>query len=387
MKSIIRLHYLIVIIAILLAACSSTEQNAVTTDEHAAESEGLIHLSPDQQKAIGLTTGEIIQRNLKTSLKVNGKLMLPPQNQAQVSLLVGGIVKDILVQEGALVNKGQVLATIENIEFIQLQQDYLQSKSSLVYLKAEFERQRELQKENINAGKTFQKAESDYTHELSNHNALKQKLSLYNTDANNLNPDNIRSTFSVLAPIAGNIHTITINIGKFAEPNKELFDIVDNRFLHIDLTVFEKDISKIHEGQKLTFTDANDPGHLHNATIFSVNKAFEDNQQAVIAHARIDHVSETLLPGMFIEARINIDSNTTATLPSAAVVNNGDEHYIFVETKSGEYKQVPIRMGASDQGWTEVIPLQTLDENSKVVMTGAYYLLSELTKGEGEHHD
>ncbi|MBK9525599.1 MAG: efflux RND transporter periplasmic adaptor subunit [Bacteroidetes bacterium] len=302
-------------------------------------------------------------------------------------MLVGGIVKDILVQEGALVNKGQVLATIENIEFIQLQQDYLQSKSSLVYLKAEFERQRELQKENINAGKTFQKAESDYTHELSNHNALKQKLSLYNTDANNLNPDNIRSTFSVLAPIAGNIHTITINIGKFAEPNKELFDIVDNRFLHIDLTVFEKDISKIHEGQKLTFTDANDPGHLHNATIFSVNKAFEDNQQAVIAHARIDHVSETLLPGMFIEARINIDSNTTATLPSAAVVNNGDEHYIFVETKSGEYKQVPIRMGASDQGWTEVIPLQTLDENSKVVMTGAYYLLSELTKGEGEHHD
>jgi cobalt-zinc-cadmium efflux system membrane fusion protein len=247
--------------------------------------------------------------------------MLPPQNQAQVSLLVGGIVKDILVQEGALVNKGQVLATIENIEFIQLQQDYLQSKSSLVYLKAEFERQKELQKENINAGKTFQKAESDYTHELSNHNALKQKLSLYNTDANNLNPDNIRSTFSVLAPIAGNIHTITINMEN-SQAKQRTFDIVDNRFLHIDLTVFEKDISKIHEGQNLTFTDANDPGHLHNATIFSVNKAFEDNQQAVIAHARIDHVSETLLPGMFIEARINIDSNTTATLPSAAVVNN-----------------------------------------------------------------
>ncbi|MBL0066287.1 MAG: efflux RND transporter periplasmic adaptor subunit [Bacteroidetes bacterium] len=386
-KSIIKLHYLILIIAILLAACSSPEQNAVTTNEHTTEREGLIHLSPEQQKAIGLTTGEIIQRNLKTSLKVNGKLMLPPQNQAQVSLLVGGIVKDILVQEGALVNKGQVLATIENIDFIQIQQDYLQSKSTLVYLKAEFERQKELQKENINAGKTFQKAESDYIHELSNHNALKQKLSFYNTDANILNPDNIRSTFNVLAPIAGNIHTITINIGKFAEPNKELFDIVDNRYLHIDLTVFEKDISKIHEGQKLTFTDANDPGHLHNATIFSVNKAFEDDQQAVIAHAKIDHVSATLLPGMFIEARINIDSNTTATLPSIAIVNNGDEHYIFVETKSGEYKQVAIRMGASDQGWTEVIPLQTLDEKSRVVMTGAYYLLSELTKGEGEHHD
>jgi len=387
MKSVIKLSSLIILFALLVSACGDTDPKNAVEENHVDNSAGVINLSQEQQKAIGLTTGVILQRNLKTSLKVNGKLMLPPQNQAQVSLLVGGIVKDILVQEGALVSKGQVLATIENIEFIQLQQDYLQSKSSLAYLKAEFERQRELQKENINAGKTFQKAESDYAHELSNHNALQQKLSLYNTDAGTLSPEKIRSSFNVLAPIAGNIHTIAINIGKFAEPNKELFDIVDNRYLHIDLTVFEKDISKIHEGQKLTFTDANDPGHLHNATIFSVNKAFEDNQQAVIAHAKIDHVSETLLPGMFIEARINIDSNTTATLPSAAVVNNGDEHYIFVETKSGEYKQVPIRMGASDQGWTEVIPLQTLDENSKVVMTGAYYLLSELTKGEGEHHD
>ncbi|MBK6447082.1 MAG: hypothetical protein IPF81_17800 [Bacteroidetes bacterium] len=65
MKSIIRLHYLIVIIAILLAACSSPEQNADTTDEHAADSEGLIHLSPDQQKAIGLTTGRLFNEILK----------------------------------------------------------------------------------------------------------------------------------------------------------------------------------------------------------------------------------------------------------------------------------------------------------------------------------
>lgn len=381
------LHVIYLSMIIILVSCSHNPHEKTTDDKHPEDEVRVVHLNAEQQKAIGLITGPVVQRNLKTSLKVNGKLMLPPQNQAQVSLLVGGIVKDILVQEGALVTKGQVLATIENIEYIQLQQDFLQSKSALNYLKAEFERQKELQKENINSGKTFQKAESDYSHELSNYNALKQKLSLYNTDTDKLNSENIRSAFNVLAPIDGNIHTIAINIGKFAEPNKELFDIVDNRFLHIDLTVFEKDISKIHEGQKLTFTDANDPGHLHNATIFSVNKAFEDNQQAVIAHARIDHVSETLLPGMFIEARISIDSNTSSTLPSDAVVNNGNDHYIFVEEKPGEFRQVQVRMGTSDQGWTEIVPLDEFGNDQKVVMTGAYYLLSELTKGEGEHHD
>lgn len=385
MNTFIKYKYITLIIALFISACGSKPVEKTAEANHEEEHKQEVKLTAEQQKAIGLKTGIITQRNLKTSLKVNGKLMLPPQNQAQVSLLVGGIVKNILVKEGAYVNKGEVLATIENTEFIQLQQDYLQSSSAITYLKAEFERQQELQKDNINAGKTFQKAQADYQHEVSNFNSLKQKLKLYNVDAGKLTAENISSAFNVVAPISGNIHTIAINMGKFAEPNKELFDIVDNRFLHIDLTVFEKDISKIHEGQKITFTDANDPNHLHNATIFSINKAFEDNQQAVIAHAKIENLNETLLSGMFIEARINIDDNSTATLPNEAIVSNGNEHYIFVEHEPNTYRQVTVRVGTTDQGFTEIIPLEEIAPQQKIVVNGAYYLLSELTKGEGEH--
>ena len=199
MNNIIRNKYISIAIALFLSACGnkSTEKYAEVTqeDEHHAE----VKLSIEQQKAISLQTGFIIKRNLKTSLKVNGKLVLPPQNHAQVSLLVGGIVKEIFVKEGALVSKGEILATIQNTEFIQLQQDYLQSSSSLTYLKAEFERQNELQKENINAGKTFQKAEADYKHEVSNLNSLKQKLSLYNVNAEILTAENISPSFNVVA--------------------------------------------------------------------------------------------------------------------------------------------------------------------------------------------
>ena len=162
-----------------------------------------------------------------------------------------------------------------------------------------------------------------------------------------------------------------------------MFDIVDNRFLHIDLTIFEKDISKIHEGQKITFTDANDPTHLHNATIFSINKAFEDNQQAVIAHAKIEDVTETLLSGMFIEARIGIDDSTAPALPTEAIVSNGNDHYIFAETKTNTFKQIQVRIGTTDQNFTEVIPIEEVSLQQKIVIKGAYYLLSELTKGEG----
>ncbi|MBS1594093.1 MAG: efflux RND transporter periplasmic adaptor subunit [Bacteroidetes bacterium] len=375
--------FLLAVIAITIASCGNKK-----IPQEAKQAESKVHstisLSEAQKKAIGLEVGELQNRNLKTTLKANGKLMLPPQNQASVSLSIGGIVKSILVTEGAFVAQGQVLATIQNTEFIQLQQDYLHSRSQLSYLRSEYDRQKELQKENINAVKIFQKAEADYNSEVTNYNALRQKLTLYNVNAEKLTAESISNTFAVTAPIAGNIHNISINIGSFAEPNKQLFDIIDNRYLHIDLTIFERDISKIHEGQKISFTDANHSDHVHSATIFSINKAFEQGQQAVIAHAKILDVNETLLPGMFIEARISVNDSSSQSIPESAIVSNGNEHYVFVEVNSNQYKRIRVRLGATDLGFTEIFPFEEISVNQKVVVKGAYNLLSELTKDSGE---
>ena len=385
MKFMIRINILIAAAVFLLSACNSKQVDNSNKESENKLPADEVKLTPEQIKAIGLATGFITQRNLKTALKVNGKLMLPPDNQATVSLLMAGAVENILVTEGQLVAKGQVLATIENSDFVQLQQDYLQSTATLKYLKADYERQKDLQQENINAAKVFQKAELDYQYETSNSNGIKQKLKLYNVNVEKLTAATINSTYNVIAPISGNINHININIGKYVEPNLGLFEIVDNRYLHIDLYIFEKDVSKIQIGQQLTFTDANDPGHLHNATIFSFNKAFEKDQQAVIAHAKIENLNETLLSGMYIEARINVDNNSTNVLPNDAIVSNGNEHYIFVETTAGTYKKVQVQIGTIDQGFTEVSPLTAIAAQQKVVINGAYYLLSELNKGEGEH--
>lgn len=387
MKFVLKSSMLAILVVVFFSACNRKQVDTADKQMQSKLPVDEVKLTPEQVKAIGLETGFITQRNLKTALKVNGKLMLPPHNQATVSLLMGGVVENILVTEGQLVTQGQVLATIQNSEFVQLQQDYLQSTATLKFLKADYERQKDLQQENINAAKVFQKAELDYQFEVSNNNGIKQKLKLYNVNADKLTAATINSTFNVIAPIPGNIHNINVNIGKFAEQNLELFEIVDNRYLHIDLNVFEKDISKIQIGQKLTFTDANDPNHLHNATIFSFNKAFEKDQQAVVAHAKIEDLNETLLPGMFIEARINVDDNNADALPNDAIVSNGDEHFIFVETAANTYKKVQVQMGTIDQGFTEVTPLEAITPKQKVVIKGAYYLLSELTKGEGEHHE
>jgi len=354
---------------------TATKEEPTTTE---------VELTDDQIKAIDLQTGSIEQRNLSSTLKVNGKLTLPPQNQAQVSILTGGIVKTINVTEGTFVKQGQTLATIVNNEVIQLQQDYLENKSQLVYLQAEFKRQKELQEDRINATKTLQQVQNELSMAQAKQKGLQTKLQLQGINAANISTTNFTNRIAVTAPISGFIHHINLTMGKFADANTILFDIVDNRFLHLDLTLFEKDISKVKIGDKIMFTDANDASHTHPATIFALNKSFEDKQQAILAHAKIEGTTETLLPGMYVEARIQIDNYKTNALPSDAVVSNGDEHYIYVETSKNHYKQIAVAIGVNDVGFTEIKPLEAIPPNAKVVTKGAYYLLSQLTKGSGE---
>lgn len=387
----IALYPLLFVLCLLFSSCSnkatetkggpSTKDTAAKKEEPTATD---VELTDDQIKAIDLQTGSIEQRNLSSTLKVNGKLTLPPQNQAQVSILTGGIVKTINVTEGTFVKQGQTLATIVNNEVIQLQQDYLENKSQLVYLQAEFMRQKELQEDRINATKTLQQVQNELSIALAKQKGLQTKLQVLGINADNISTANFTNRIAVTAPISGFVHHINLTMGKFADANTILFDIVDNRFLHLDLTLFEKDIAKVKIGDKIMFTDANDASHTHPATIFALNKSFEDNQQAILAHAKIEGATETLLPGMYVEARIQIDNYKTSTLPGNAVVSNGDEHYIYVETKKNHYKQIAITIGVSDVGFTEIKPLEEIPANAKVVIKGAYYLLSQLTKGSAE---
>ena len=372
-----------------IAACNerpvspnpATKPDSVAKPANGASSLIEIRLTEQQMKAIDLQTGGLEQRNLRTSLKVNGKLVLPPQNQAQVSSLSGGIVKSIRIKDGDFVRTGQVLATLQNNEVVQWQQDYLENKSQLRYLEAEYTRQKSLRADSINSEKTLQQVENELGVAKARQTGIRTRLQGVGIRAEGLTPETVRSEIGITAPIEGYIHHVNVTMGKYADANTTLFDIVDNRALHLDLTVFEKDVHKLAIGQKVLFTDANDPLHDHPATIYSLDKAFQDNQQAIIAHAKITERTETLLPGMYVEARIQVDKYEALSLPDAAVVSSGDDHFIYLETAPRVYRQVAVRTGASDLGYTEIVPLSELPKGARMVTKGAYYLLSEATKG------
>lgn len=273
---------IIILLFLGVISCKNNDKEATakkTSKETATEkpTTAVVTFTDSQIKAIDLQLGNFENKNLKTTLKINGKLPLPPQYQAQVSILNGGVVKNIFVQEGEFVRKGKTLATIANIDVIQLQQDYLENNANLSYLEKEFQRQKELRDNNINAGKIYQQSQRELQIAQAKKETFKSKLAQLGINTSSLSSKNIASTIAISEPISGYIQHINLSMGKFADANAILFEIIDNRFLHLDLKVFEKDIHKIKIGQKITFSDANDASPSHPAIIYAVNKAFEIN--------------------------------------------------------------------------------------------------------------
>ena len=258
MNNIINKAFSLFFIGIILTSCGSKTEE-VTQNEQLETENNTIEFTSQQYKVADVTIGTIEMKALSGAIKVNGMLDVPPQNLVSVSVPMGGFLKSTELLQGMKVTKGQVIAIIQNAEYIQFQQDYLDNKSQLEFLEAEYKRQDELSKENVNSQKTLLLAKTQYQSMLAKVSGLKAKLNLLGINTNQIESGNFQNTITLTAPIGGYVTQVNVNIGMYVTPTDVMFKIVDTEHLHAELTVFEKDITKIKEGQKVRFTLANDP--------------------------------------------------------------------------------------------------------------------------------
>ena len=394
MKNIYKIS-VILLFLIVLGSCQSKtapqNENSEANNTPPAESSLLVVLLQKQMEVMNIALGTAKQINLGDALKVNGQLELPPQNRASVSAIIGGRVQSIAVIEGDYVKKGQVLAQLNNPQFITMQREYLSAKSNISFLEQDYQRKKALIKDGITSAKSFQQAEAAYNDGKSALNAAKSMLQLMDINVSGLENGKIISSVPVVSPINGVVQNIEINIGKFVASEQKMFEIIDNEFLHLGLKVFEKDIDKVKIGQKITFSLTTRPDKIYEAEIFAMGKAFDMNTRAILVHANIIGTHEGLLTGMFVEARIAISGKVVNALPNEAFINEKGLDYIFVQrNKTGdniEFEKVQVNKGVSDLGFTEVVFIEALPKNDVIVTKGAYYLNAELQKSEfGEDH-
>lgn len=383
--------YILAALLLTLIACHHDETlKTEAVSEKTNKETSVIPFTKTQFDAIGIQLGTFSRKNLVSTIKTNGTLELPPQNKADVNAYTEGIVTRIVVVQGQSVKKGQTLAYISHPEIIDLQQEYLEANSQLQYMEKEYNRQKELKENDVTSAKIFQKTQADYRELISKTNGLRSKLLLLHLDPVQVASGKISQEASVTAPIEGNITSININIGSSFSTTDKLFEIIDHRHIYARLLIYEQDIYKIHEWQKVQFMLSNAPGKIFTASIFTVGKVFEKDIKAVAVYATIDNASGTLLPGTYIDARIQVNDQYVNALPDDAIVKEGDHKHIFVlktsvSDKSNLYfDKIEVKTGASDAGYTEVIPFRDIASDEKIVVKGAYYISAQSKAGEGE---
>lgn len=243
----------------------------------------------------------------KQSISVTGYIDVPPENRVSISPYFGGYAKKIRVLPGQSVKKGEMLFTLENPEYLKVQQDYLESKEQLDYLKANYDRQKQLADEQIASTKNFKKAESDYKVMLARYRALTEQLKLMGLTLADLEGGELSSAISITAPIAGNITAVNINKGEFADAKEAAVELVNLDHIHLELELFEKDALQVKEGQRIQFTIPETGSQKYEGKVHLVGKSIDLKKRTVMVHGHIDEEINGLIPGMFVEASIVVE--------------------------------------------------------------------------------
>jgi membrane fusion protein, heavy metal efflux system len=369
----------------LLVACGNEPTQQAEGQQEAPVADE-VFVTHEQAQLIGLAFGGAEQRNLSQYVVANGIVDVPPQNFASVSVPVGGFVRSTTILPGHFVKKGQTLAVLEHPDYVQLQQDYLQAESQAALAVRELDRQKELAEEEVGARRRLQEAENTYRTSQAALQSLEARLNMLGLSGKRIREGHISTRVSLRSPISGYIKTVNLNIGKYVSPTEVLFEVVDKDHMHIELRVFERDIFKIREGQTIYFRVANMDEPEMTARVYLVGQVFDGDSRTILVHGHPEPEREDLIPGLYVNARIETTAQEATVLPEDAVIRQGEEYAIFFKVKDTPegvvVRRVAVKAGASDKGYRAVTLPANLQQSKLLVLAGAWHLDAEMTKEE-----
>lgn len=356
---------------------STTAENASPTPETSAGA-GVVSLTAEQLQNANITVGMPQMRTMGTPLKVNGFMETPPSQLVSVSFPLGGYLKSIKLMPGMPVRRGDVLAVLEDPQYISLQQDYLHCKARLEYLSADLARQENLNRDQSASDKSLQLAKAEYQTQYITSKALAEKLRLIGIDPQRLSADALTSSVTVRAAIDGYVSEVKVHPGQYIAPTDILFELVDKRNMHLHLRVFEKDLKYLRIGQKVkAYTNA-DPSTSYAAHITLIGQTV-DNDRSVAVHCHLQQMGHSLLPGMFMTAEIEADNRSSYSVPTDAIVRFENKHYIFAVQAPGAFEMTEVVPGTTQNGFTELTgDIETALGGRQIVLQNAYTLLMKM---------
>jgi cobalt-zinc-cadmium efflux system membrane fusion protein len=383
--------YKIVLCTALILAMGCKEQPLKEAKQTTAKNNNNIEVSETQLKQTTIKIGKVKKRKIGHEISVNGMIDVPPQGNISVTVPYGGFLKQTSMLPGTKLKKGQVIARVENPKFIDFQRAYLEALAKNDYLKADYERQQTLNDEEVSSAKVFQKSKSNYLTNKANMEALESKLRLIGMHPSRVKNGKITAIVNIYSPINGIVRDVFINTGKYFNPQDVLMDITDASDLHIELKVYEDDIGLIKVGQRIRFRLSNAPENWMEAQVFLIGNNVRDDRSITI-HGHLEEKNEALLPGMFVNATIEVDTLEQYAVPEEAIVRFEGKQYLFMfkgNRKEGnqtmsDFEMLEVLKGNEEENYVAVslVDKALQIEDLNIVLKDAFTLLAKAKNSE-----
>lgn len=370
------------ILLISLFACGGNKQQEIPSNKEVNKDK--VELSEAQAKQAAIVCSKPLAKELSGQIRVNGVIDVPPQNMVSVSMPLGGYLASTKLLPGLHIQRGEVIAVMEDQQYIQLQQEYLQARSSMQFLEKEFVRQRELNSSKASSDKVFQQTQRDYESAKVSCKGLEEKLLLIGIQPEKLSTATISRRISLRSPIDGFVSKVHVNIGKYVGPTEVLFDLVNPEDIHLNLTIFEPDLPAIFIGQKVqAFTNAH-PDKKYPGEVILIGKDLGPERFASV-HCHFEKYDKTLVPGTYMNALVTLANRKVLALPDDALVLHDGKTAAFVKNTDGSYELVFVKTGLQEKGYTELVAEASSNLlEREFVVKGAYTLLMKLKNSTEE---
>lgn len=370
---------LVLSFVVLLYSCKPKTAEVVSSEELKPVDE--VILTDAQLKSLSLQVGSVTKQKLSSTLQLQGKIDLPPQNVVSVNFPLGGYLRNTKLIPGMQVRKGDVIAIVEDQSIVQLQQDYLSARAKYELIKQEFDRQQTLFSSNAGTSKAFQNAEGEMKMQSVLVKSLGEKLKLIGLDPTKLTEASISGQLPIRSTINGYVSKVNINIGKYVQPTETMFELIDPDDIHAALTIFEKDLPYIKIGNTVNIQFLGSAEKSYPAKVILVNKGIDEDRTAT-AHCHFTVHPNQLYPGMLIQAEVAVSDREVDVLPDEAIVRSGNQHYIFYKTADKKFMMASVVTGLSTNGKTEIQSGLEKVPAGSIVLSKAYQLLGVLKNAE-----
>ncbi|MGH7307439.1 MAG: efflux RND transporter periplasmic adaptor subunit [Candidatus Rokuibacteriota bacterium] len=344
-----------------------------------------VSLTPDAMERVGIKTAEIKSQRGGAVLTVPATVMSNAYRDTKVNALVGGIVRQVSVELGTSVQRGQPLAVIFSSDLADAQMKYLSMRAMFQADHQKLQRTQKLVELGAASRQELEEVTAIHAAHETEVAAARQRLLLLGLSPDRVgtldNASQVVAEVTVPAPANGVVIARAVNTGQVVGAGQELFVVTDLSSVWVIGDLYEKDFASVRIGAGASVTIPSAPNAPLRGRVAYIDPRVEPATRTAKVRVEVSNRTGQLRLGMFVIVGFESGGAQRITVvPRAAVQAVGDRTVVYLpaDGEEGKFTERPVKLGERVGDFFTV--LEGLKPGEKVVTEGSFFLRAEAAK-------